>query len=125
MNDQSGMFLSVHDFEVSSAAGYPARIADLSAGLAIERRTIQHDVDQRISVLHRLDGNSVNDDPDNLCFGVGGIVSEEFGVAMLLADGVERPSGHHTPTARAALLPVFLFRNPVTFHVDRQAAIFR
>src|SRR5579872_5127094 len=82
----AGFLLRVGDAEAHTLPQHHAGVADLAAGLRIERRLVENDR-AALAVLELIDGRAVLDQRADHAFSGFSLVAEEFGGAELLAQG--------------------------------------
>ena len=80
----AGPLLGIGDAEPDALAGHHPGIADLAAGLRIERRLVQHDR-AGLAGLEAVDILAVLDQRGNHALGALGLVAQKFGGAEFLA----------------------------------------
>ena len=80
----AGLLLRIGDAEFDALAGHHAGVADLAAGLRIERRLVQHDR-AGLAGLEAVGFLAVLDQRRDHAFGALGLIAQEFGGAELLA----------------------------------------
>ena len=125
VNDEVAELLArVGDFGAKARRGDFADVADLPAGLAVERRLVE-DERAALASLQRLDLDPVLEDRADDALGGLGLVAEKLGRADALAQSVPDRFGRRFPRARPGaprLGPLALHRGVEPFEVDREAA---
>ncbi len=79
------VLLRVGDLEAHAIGRHHPGIADLAAGLAVERRLVEHD-GAAVAFFQRIDFLAVAHERGDDAFGAFGLVAEEFGAADFFAD---------------------------------------
>ncbi len=125
MNDEIAELLArVGDFRAEAGRGDFADVADLSAGLAVERRLVE-DERAALAALQRLDLDPVLEDrADDALRGLR-LVAQKLGRADALAQSIPDRFGRRFSRARPGaprLGPLALHRGVECRRVDRQAA---
>ena len=126
MHEQiAGLLLRVGDAEAHAVAAQHAGVADLAAGLRVERRLVQHDR-AALARLQAVDLLAVLHQRRDHAFGGLGLVAEEFGRAELFAqrepDGLGRGIARAGPR-RARLRALAVHRVGERGDVDADAAV--
>src|SRR6516165_5287474 len=95
----AGILLRVGDAETHALAGHDPDVADLPAGLAVERRLVEHD-GAALAFIQLGDFRAVLDQRLDHAFRALGLVAEELGRADLLAQRKPHHLGRRVARAR-------------------------
>src|SRR5581483_10042747 len=125
MHEQvAGSLLRIGDLEAHAVATHDAGVADLAAGLTVERRLVEDD-SADLALAERSDLLALLDQSGDDAFGALGLVAEEFGRADLFAQ--REPHGFRGRFAGAGpgsarLLTLALHGGVEALEIDADAA---
>ena len=128
MHEQiAGLLLGLGDTEAHALAGHHTGVADLTAGLRIERRLVQHDR-ARLARFEAFDLAAILHQRADHAFGGLGLIAEEFSGPELLAQREPHAFGRSLAGAspsRTRLLALAVHRIGEGRDIDADAARFQ
>ncbi len=132
VDDQLAVLLRVGDFELDAVADELARVADLAAALAVERRAIEHDphrifvADLVHLVAEVVVRRRAGDDALHRRVGLGRRIAEKLGRMQSLLERVDRAlRAHHGVLHLARYFAVLLHRGVVALPIECQVVLRR
>ena len=125
VSDQVAVLLRVGHLELEAVADDLARVADLAAGLAVERRAVEHDRDRLVvaDLGQLIEQVVLRDDAADLGRRLGRFVAEELGGLEGLLQRVDRAGLEDDVGDLAGLFAVLFHRLAEAVPVEREVLL--